>query len=60
MVYVSMTGMENFDNWAHGLTFRLLEAIVALKKRSEGRKFTGCKVNMTGLERTMIFSLRTV
>lgn len=33
MVYVSMTGMENFDNWAHGLTLRLLEAIVALKKK---------------------------
>lgn len=33
MVYVSMTAMEKSDNWAHGLTLRLLEAIVALNKK---------------------------
>ena len=33
MVYVSMTAMANFDNWAHGLTLRLLEAIVTLNKK---------------------------
>ena len=33
MVYVAITAMENTDNWAHGLTLRLLEAIVALNKK---------------------------
>ena len=38
MVYVSMTAMEKSDNWAHCLTLRLLEAIVALNKKEGGKK----------------------